>query len=242
MAKNLKLSVEKRTLTGRKVKRLRRENNIPANIFGKKVKSLAVQVKNSDIVKVYQEAGETSLIDLSVDQDKQVRPVLISNVHKDPVTDDFLHVDFHQVDLTKKVSATISLELIGESPAVKEQSAVINSAFLEVEVEALPADLPEKIEIDISTLKEIGNSIFVKDIKISDKISILLEPGTLLVSVIEPKEEEEEPAPAEAEAETDAEEGTDEAETDESSEEAPKEAEKESSKKETHSEDKSKKE
>lgn len=195
MPKQPTLQVETRTVTGRSVKKLRRENILPANIYGKKVESQSVQIKSKDFNTVYQQVGETGLLDLVVGKDKKTRPVLITNVHKNPVTDAILHVDFHQVDLTQKVTTTIPLEYIGESAAVKDLGGVLNKAFLEVEVEALPTDLPENIEVDISSLKEIGDSLHVKDIKVPSKVSLLLDKETLLVSTQEQKEEEPEPAP-----------------------------------------------
>ena len=197
MAEKHKLNSTPRTLFGRKVKRLRRQGLIPANIFGKKVKSRAVQVDLKDFAKLFQAAGETSLIDLTFD--KQTKPVLIKNVQLDPVTNLPLHVDFHQVDLTEKVTADIPVEIIGESPAVKELGGVMEIPLSEIEVEALPGDLPEKIEIDISNLKDIGQSVSAADLKLSSKVEIITDPATVIVIISEPKEEvvEEPPAPTE---------------------------------------------
>jgi len=190
------LNAKTRTLFGRKVKKLRREHLLPANIFGKKTDSTAIQLEITSFQKVFNQSGETSLIDLVVDGQKP-RPVLITNIQTDPVLDTTIHVDFHQVDLTEKVTANIPVEVIGESPAVKDKGAVLVTVLNEIEVEALPGDLPEKFEIDISTLKEFGDNITVAAIKAGTKIEIKLAPEETVVLVQEPREEVvEEVAPA----------------------------------------------
>ncbi|MBI4034796.1 MAG: 50S ribosomal protein L25 [Candidatus Chisholmbacteria bacterium] len=196
------LSAEKRTLTGRKVKTLRRQGILPATVFGKHVKSVTVQVPLQSFAKVADEVGETGLVDLNIKGDKTPRPVLISNIQQDPVTANFIHTDFHQVDLTEKVTAPIPIELTGESPAVKEKSAVLITLLDEIEIEALPTDLPEKFTVDISSLKEFNDSILVKDLKVdTTKITLKVDPAAQIVMVQEPKEEEiAPPPPAEVEA------------------------------------------
>ena len=199
----LSLSADKRTVIGRKVKSLRREGVLPANVFGKKVTSQSVQVDLSEFNKLYQEAGETNVIELKIKGDKDTRPVLVSNLQVSPITDLPLHVDFHQVDLKEKVTATVPVETVGEAPAVKEKDGVMFLSHNELEVEALPMDLPNKIEVDISGLTEIGDSILVKDLNLDrSKVTLELEDDETIVTVQAQKEEaEEEPAaPAEAEA------------------------------------------
>ena len=198
------LQADKRTVTGRKVKTLRREGILPANVFGKKIKSQSLQVSLVDFAKVAAAVGETGLVDLLVKNEDKPRPVLITNIHTDPVLGRPLHTDFHQVDLTEKVTANIPVELVGESPAVKEKSAVLITLLDEIEVEALPTDLPEKFAVDISALKEFNDSILVKDLQIDTAlITLKADPEAQIAMVQEPKEEEiAPPAPAEAEAVT----------------------------------------
>lgn len=116
------LEAKIRKITGRKVKNLRKEGLIPANIYGKKIKSQAIQVKALDFKKAYEEAGETGLISLKIQDGKDKekdRAVLVSNVQFNPLTDAVVHVDFRQVDLKEKVTANVPIELVGESPAEK---------------------------------------------------------------------------------------------------------------------------
>ncbi|MBI1872198.1 50S ribosomal protein L25, partial [Candidatus Collierbacteria bacterium] len=111
MAK-LTLKLDKRTITGKKVKKLRRQGMVPANIFGKDIKSLAVSAKLTDFQKVYQDAGETQIVTLEVKGDEKERPTLITNVQHNPITNEVLHVDFRQVDLKEKITANIPVELV----------------------------------------------------------------------------------------------------------------------------------
>ncbi|MGB6838724.1 MAG: 50S ribosomal protein L25 [Microgenomates group bacterium] len=184
------LKAEKRKVFGRKVKTLRNEGVLPANIYGKKVKSLAIQFPQKDFEKVYKEAGETGIVELALG--KQKRPSLIHNVQVDPVSDAPLHVDFLQVDLKEKVVAAVPLELIGESPAEKQGLGTVVQYINEVEIEALPADLPEKFEIDLSKLAEVDQAVTVKDLPVkSKKMKIKSDPKQILIKVEPPRKEEE---------------------------------------------------
>lgn len=194
-----KLSAKPRKLFGRKVRRLRRDGIIPGNVFGKKTKSLSVQLDHKQLLAVIRAAGETSLIDLHVEGEKSARPVLISGYAQDPVSNALLHVDFHQVDLTVKTTADVPVEVAGVAPAAAEGNVLV-VLKQELEVEALPADLPDKLIIDVSTLKDVGDSILAKDLKLDRaKVKLLVEDEEPIATIQEPAKEEE-PEPVEPEA------------------------------------------
>ena len=196
----LTLNVEKRDLTGRKVKKLRKEGIVPANIFGKKVKSVSVQADAKTFEKIFINAGETQLVELTLDKEK--KPVLVHHVQRDPVTDQLLHIDFLQVDLTQKVTANVPVELVNESPAEKQGIGTAVQQINEIEVEALPADLPEKFEVDLSELAEVDQMVLVKDLKVDrSKVEITNSEDDIVVKVEPPKEEKEEPVATPAEGE-----------------------------------------
>lgn len=180
----IKLKSEKRELFGRKVSRLRKEAKIPANIFGKKVKSEAITVDSKEFSEVFEKAGETQIIDLNG------KPVLVSNLQTDPVSGDYLHVDFRQVDLTEKIKADVPIELTGESPAEKLNLGIVVQQLNELDVEALPADLPEKIIVDVSGLAEVDQAIYVKDLKVDKKVEIKSDLELIVVKVDPPQKEE----------------------------------------------------
>lgn len=187
------LEVTKRTLLGRKVKTLRKEGLVPANIFGKNIKSNAIQLKKDDFVKVYEKAGETGIVDLKLD--KKENPVLIHHLQKDPVSDEVLHIDFLQVDLKEKVTADVPVETIGESPAEKQGLGTVVVQIDEIEVEALPTDLPEKFEVDLGVLTEVDQAIHIKDLKVDAKKVKILENLDEIVVKVEPLEKVEEVTP-----------------------------------------------
>ncbi|TEU02050.1 50S ribosomal protein L25 [Candidatus Woesebacteria bacterium] len=217
MQKNT-LKAEKRKVLGRKVKKLRREGVLPANIYGKKIKSLSIKFPVVDFEKVYKAAGETGIVEIAIG--KQKKPVLISNVQLDPVTDKPLHVDFHQVDLKEKTTADVPIELIGESPAEKQGLGTVVQSINEIEVEALPKDLPDKFEIDLSKLVKVEQTVQVKDLVVdTKKVKILAEAEQMIVKVEPPRKEEEvappppeEEVPEEAEKEAPSEEEVEKAE------------------------------
>lgn len=175
------LHASQRTVIGRKVKKLRKEGSLPANLYGKKIKSVAVQVQEKEFNEIYGKVGETGLVELMLG--KKAHPVLIHNVSYHPVTGFPLHVDFFQVDLKEKVTTKVPLSFVGDSPAVKDKIGVLLHILSEVEIEALPTDLPEKIEVDISNLKAVGDTIKVSDLKAADKIRILSDLTLELVKV-----------------------------------------------------------
>lgn len=192
--KRVKLEVEKRKILGRKVKKLRREGFLPATIYGKKINSVSVQVPLKEFESVHHQVGETGVVDLSLKGEEKSRPVLIKNIQADSVTGQPLHVDFHQVDLREKITATVPLVIVGEAAAVKDKKGLLLTTLSEVEVEALPTDLPENIEVDVSGLSEVDQEVKVADLKIPAQVALLTDAG-LVVCKIGPlvtKEMEEE--------------------------------------------------
>jgi large subunit ribosomal protein L25 len=199
MKKTLTIKAKTRDLLGRKAKRLRKEGILPANVYGKSIKSQAVQVLLNDFEKVYKQAGETGLVDLELGKTKKT--VLIHNLQTDPVTAVPLHADFFQVDLKQKVTAQVPVEVLGESPAEKQGLGTLVTLLDEIEVEALPADLPEKFELDLTGLTDVGQAVFVKDLKVdAKKVEIKNDPEEIVVKVEPIREEEEEELPVTEEA------------------------------------------
>lgn len=226
LMKKIELKVQKRKILGRKVKALRREGILPANIYGKKIKSQAVAVPMADFKKVFKEAGETGVVYLMLDKSREERPVLIHNVQLDSVQDTFLHADFHQVSLKEKVTASVPIEIKGKAPA-EEKDLVLLTLLDEIEVEALPTDLPDKFEVDVSKLEEVDQGISIKDLKFDrNKVKPLVDEEELIVKVSEPTPEEEEEKPEEK-VEEEAAPEAEEAEEKEAKEKAPEEKKKE---------------
>lgn len=192
------LTAQERKVVGRKVKQLRRDGLLPANVYGRNIKSTSVQVKLSEFVKTFAEVGETGLVSLVLEGAEH--PVLINNVQYNSVTDLPVHTDFFEVNLKEKVTATVPIEFTGESPIEKSQEGIVVPQTREVEVEALPTDLPENIIVDVSQLTEVGQAIKIADLKVDrDKVEIKGDPEQIVVVIEEPAKEEviEPVAPAE---------------------------------------------
>lgn len=194
--KHEKLKVEKRKVLGKQVKKLRRDGIIPGNVYGKNIKSEAVQADAKEFNTVYNEAGETGLVDIELDG--KTTPVLIHNVHKN-FRNQVLHADFFQVNLKEKVKTMVPLEIIGEPKAVTDKIGLLMNILSEVEVEALPEELPEKIEVNVEHLANIDDQITVADLKAPAGVEVLTDPSQVVSKIGElvTKEAQEE---AEAEA------------------------------------------
>lgn len=185
--KKLTLQVSKREVFGKKLKKLRREDMLPANIFGPDFKSVSITVNMKDFLKVYRVAHETGVVTL--DLDKKEIPTLIKFLQKHPVTDQILHVDFRKIDLTKKVLTDVPVKAIGASEAVNVKGGVLLIQSDVLSLEALPNDIPTAIEVDISVLKELGDEIKVSDLAKSTKYELKDEADKVVISVVAHKEE-----------------------------------------------------
>lgn len=167
--------------TSKKVNNLRKENIIPAVCYGKGFKTHNLQMEYQSFRKIYKVASTTQVVNLNLNGEKL--PVLIHQIDYNPVSDRFDHVDFLQIDMKKMVTASVPVEVVGVSPAVKNFNAVVTIVKQEIEVRCLPMDIPHEISIDISKLENLGDAIHVSDLKLGDKVEIIDEPETTLVSV-----------------------------------------------------------
>lgn len=178
------LLAQGRNILGKKVKNLRKKGQIPGHVFGNKIATENISVLLNDFLLIYNQAGETGLIDLKIGEEK-IRPVLIREVQYDPVKRGPLHIDFYQVDLKQKVQVPVPIELIGEEPEkVHLGEVVILQTLNEVQMEALPTDLIEKIEVDISKLINIDDAITIDQLNYDkSKIALLAEPEEIVVKL-----------------------------------------------------------
>ncbi|EKD62801.1 MAG: hypothetical protein ACD_52C00052G0004 [uncultured bacterium] len=188
------LKASERKLLGRKVKALRAKGMLPGVVFGKGIESLSVAVDFKEFTTAYSKAGETGIVELTLGSSK--RPVLIHNVQVDTLTGKAVHTDFLQVNLKEEVNATVAVELVGESPAEKSGLGTIVVQLNEIEVRALPLDLPEKFVVDVSSLTEVDQAVYVKDLAFDKKkIEIKTDLDSIVVKVEPPQKEEVVEAP-----------------------------------------------
>lgn len=189
MSKAIVLKAELRELVGKKAKQLRKQNLIPAVMYGNKIAAQNLAVNYLDFERVYSKAGESTLVELEVAGKKL--NVLIHDIQLAPMSGRYTHVDFFQVNMKEEVETEIPLEFVGESAAVKALGGVLVKNMDTIPVKCLPSDLPEKFEIDLSKLATFEDVIEAKDLKTSKKVEIMLEDETVIAMVSEPRSEEE---------------------------------------------------
>jgi len=186
------LSVKIREDKKIKPKTLRQKEILPAVLYGPGIKNLNLEVNLKDFEKVLKEAGESSLINLSIEGKKQKFLVLIHDIQSDPVSGKPSHADFYQPKLEEEIEAHVPLVFEGEAPAVKDFGGTLVKKISEIEVKALPQHLPKEIRVDISNLKTFNDHILVKDLKLPEGVKISRKPEEIIVSVAQPEKVEEE--------------------------------------------------
>jgi len=181
----LKLEVSKREITGKKVRFLRREGITPANLYGHGIDSIPLQVDTKHLEQMLTQAGKTSLVSLNIKDSKTPAKILIREVQKNPLTDELLHVDFYQVKMTEKITADVPILFVGEAPALKNKYTSLLRLIDSLPIEALPDALPHNFEVDLSSLEETNQAIYVKDIHFSEGVTFLGNLEQMIVKVAE---------------------------------------------------------
>jgi large subunit ribosomal protein L25 len=173
---------------------LRGEGKIPAVFYGRKAKSTSIVLNSIQFKKVWKDAGESSIVTLKT-ADGEIGAV-IHDVQMDPVKDEPTHVDFYVVEQDKPIEVSVPLEFIGVSPAVKDLGGVLVKVLHEIEIEALPKDLPHSITVDISSLAQIDDHITAKDLSLAKGVTLVTKESDIVVLVSAVREEKEEEVPA----------------------------------------------
>jgi len=184
------LKVKERKLFGRKTDQLRKAGFIPAIIYGHGVKNQAVEAPYIAFDKIFQETGESGLIDLEIDDKKPIK-VLVHDIDYHPLTQQIQHIDFYQIKAGEKISVEVEIKFVGVAPAVKELGGIFVPNLAKIEIECLPEDLVRELEVDISKLAAFGDSVRVSDIAAPQKIKILNDPAEVIATIEEPRAEEE---------------------------------------------------
>ncbi|OXM82605.1 50S ribosomal protein L25 [Paenibacillus rigui] len=202
------LKAEQRSsLTKSERKTLRTKGKIPAVVYGKKITHTPIVIDEKELTAVLR-TNPHAIIEMEVPAwGKQ--PVMINEVQRDAILRNVIHVDFHQINMDEPVTTTVRLDYVGEAAGVRE-GGILQIQHHEIEIRCLPAQIPDSIEVDISTL-ELGSNILVSELKVSDAIEVKSDPGDVLVTILAPQKEAVEPdtaeeaeqkAEAQAEAET----------------------------------------
>jgi large subunit ribosomal protein L25 len=203
----IELKVANREILGKKVKHLRRQGITPVHVFGHGIDSLALQCDTRELERVLSQAGQTRLINLKLAKEKKPRTVVVREFDRDWRKGELVHVDFYQVKMEEKIRLEVPVVLLGEAPALKSKTNMLDHELGTFTVECLPAKIPDSIEVDISSLTELDQAIRVKDITLDKDITVLNSPDLVVAKIslrpVEKVEEKvvEEVVAAEAEAE-----------------------------------------
>lgn len=200
----IKIKVEKREKTGKEsVKKLRKKGYIPAVVYSNDI-NIALTIPFIGLKALRSiHFSESAVIDMEIADEKKAKsvPVLIKDVQFHPLTEDVIHVDFLKVSLSEKLKVHVPIMFKGESKQVKEESGTLEQILRELEVEGLPLDIPEKVEVDVTELT-IGHSLHVSDLIVTGNVTVVTDPGATVVTALAKEEEVEEEAPTEEEAAT----------------------------------------
>jgi large subunit ribosomal protein L25 len=189
------LKAEPRSVTGKKVGRLRRAGLLPAVVYGPDSQPVAIQLNAREATRVIRRIVGTQLVELVVDG--QSREVLVHELQRDPIRGDYLHVDFYAPDMSRPFRVAIPILLTGSSFAVTGHSGVLVRGITDLAIECLPSDLIPSISVDIGAIKEIGQAIFVRDVQVPDTVKVLSDPDEMVARVTyQAKEEDLTAAPA----------------------------------------------
>ncbi|GMR09653.1 MAG: 50S ribosomal protein L25/general stress protein Ctc [Anaerolineae bacterium] len=182
-----KLKGQKRTLIGKRVKTLRRIGRLPGVLYGAGIESVPIELDGREASRLLSRASGSTLIELDLDDESHA--VLVRGVQRDVIRGDYLHVDFLKVAMDVRIRAEVPIELIGEPPAAEEAGVVLLTGVTTVEVEALPADLPDRITVNLEILESLEDSITVADLFLGQEITVLTELDELIARPIYQAEE-----------------------------------------------------
>ena len=186
------LSTQQRNIDGKKVRHLRKEGVLPLALFGKNTELQNLQTNLKEFETIFDEAGESTLLTLQIENSEEKSKVLISEVQHHPVTGQIIHATLRKVDLKEKIKANVPLEFVGEPEVVKSGVGILLTLIDEIEVECLPTDLPSEIVVNTESLKEVGDTITVADLNFDrEKIVIDIDPEEPVAKIDHPQMEEE---------------------------------------------------
>ena len=195
----IELQTTPREVLGKKVRFLRRQGITPVHLFGHNIESAALQCDTTQLQHALAQAGRTRLINLKLDKAKKPRNVVVREVQREPHTGELLHVDFYQVSMEEKIRVDIPIVPVGEAPALKLKDNFLTQELNSLTIECLPDEIPASVELDVSSLTEVDQTIHVQDITLGKEITVLNNPEQLVVKISARRIEEEVVAEEEAE-------------------------------------------
>ena len=205
------IELSPRTVTGKKVKTLRRQGVVPVHVYGWEVAPQALQVEAQVLRRILPQVGTNVPLSLEIDGQKGENICFVREVQRHPVTEDVLHVDFMRVNISRTIRSEVPIVLLGNAPAIRELSGVLLQPLQNLLVESLPMNVPASIEADISDLDDFEKAIYVRDLTLDESVTVVTDPEEMIARVSPPRvevvEEEEEELEEGEEGEEAAEEG-----------------------------------
>lgn len=187
----VELAAETRVVLGKRVRQLRRQGWVPGVMYGHRFNPAPMQFEARSLGKLLLQVGGSQIIAVHIQGQDQPEMALVRDVQRDVISRELLHVDLYRVDMTERLTAEVPLTIIGESPVVEAREGILLHGISSVEVECLPGDLVDAIEVDISQLTEVEMGLYVRDLAVSPGVDILADPGEMIVRVVYVAEEEE---------------------------------------------------
>ncbi len=203
MAEQVELTAEKRAVLGKQVQQLRRQGWVPAVMYGHDFVSVPLQFETRSLTQTLSQVGGSQLVRIKVKGQKQPEMALVRAVQRDCIRGTLLHVDFYRVMMTERLTTEIPLAIVGESPVLELKEGILLHGISTIEVECLPGDLVDALEVNLSDLVEVDQALYVRDLAVPAGIEVLTGPDEMIVRIAplgaEEEEEEEEELLLEAE-------------------------------------------
>ena len=187
MAERVSLVAEPRTILGKQVNRLRREGRLPANVYGRGITSVAIDVDARDFQRTIKAHGVRAMFELRIAGENETRHVILRGLTRKGGMGDPIHADFYQVDLNRPIQANVPIHLVGEAPAVRDLAGTLVQSLDIVSIHCLPLAIPDSIEVDVSPLKTFDVSLTVGDVKPPEGVEILTDPSIVVATVSPPR-------------------------------------------------------
>ena len=181
------VSLEPRTVRGKRVRRLRRDGVMPGNIFGRGLESVAVQLGAHEALQMLRTHGVSNLLSVQVSGESEPRSVIVREVDRDPVTRNVRHIDFYQVDLSRPIQVSVPVTLTGEAPGVTREGGILVTGIDSVMVEALPANLPQDVEVSVESLEHLDAVLTVGDLEFGADVTGLSDPELVIARIARPR-------------------------------------------------------
>ena len=185
------LNLDHRSITGKKVRRLRRQGVIPVHLYGADIEPVNLQVDDRTLNRMLIQVGTNVPVSLEFEGQEMENICFVREVQRNPVTEEVIHVDFLRVDVTKTISAEVPLSVVGAAPAVSQMAGTLLQNIQSLSIEALPMDMPAEIPIDVSVLVDFDVSLVVGDVDVPDNVTVLNDADDTIARVVPPRLEVE---------------------------------------------------